>query len=102
MVRLSLLAVAILGITTSPARSADPLECMPASARVVLVVDNPRKLGETITSLEAFKQAQSLPQVSQIYNSPTAQRFYKLLAYAEKELGAQWPTLLDQIAGNGI
>jgi hypothetical protein len=102
MVRLSLIAVTFLAVATSPARSADPLDCMPESARAVVVVDNPRLLAETVTGLEAFKQAQGLPQVRQIYDSPTAQRLFKLLAYAEKELGAKWPNLLDQVAGNGI
>ncbi|HEV3386453.1 MAG TPA: hypothetical protein VG097_16640 [Gemmata sp.] len=102
MIRLSLFAAAILAIAGSTAQASDPLDCMPDSARIVMVVDNPRKLAETITGLAAFKEAQILPQVRQIYDSPTAQRLYKLLAFAEKELGAQWPNLLDQIAGNGI
>jgi hypothetical protein len=102
MIRLSLFAVAIFAIAGNTAQAADPLDCMPGSARIVMVVDNPRKLAETITGLAAFKEAQVLPQIRQIYDSPTAQRLYKLLAFAEKELGAQWPNLLDQIAGNGV
>ena len=104
MFRLSLSAVAFLALAvpSQKARAADPLDFMPESTRLVVVVDRPRKLGETITGLNAFKQAQQLPQIRQLYDSPAAQRLLRLLAFAEKELGAQWPELLDQIAGNGI
>lgn len=102
MLRLVFPALAIFLIATGTARSADPLDYMPASTRVVAVVDHPRKLAETITSLEAFKKAQTLAQVQQVYDSPTVRRLLKLLEFAEKELGAQWPELLDQVAGNGL
>jgi hypothetical protein len=101
MIRLALLFVASL-LVSGTARSADPLDYIPNSARVVVVVDNPRKLAETITGLDAFKQAQSLAQVRELYDSTTARRLLKLLAFAEKELGAKWPDLLDQVAGNGL
>ncbi|HEV3438504.1 MAG TPA: hypothetical protein VG122_14165 [Gemmata sp.] len=101
MIRLTLLFVSSL-LACGTARSADPLDCMPKSARVVVVVDNPRKLAETITGLDAFKRAQTLAQVRELYDSTTARRLLKLLAFAEKELGAKWPDLLDQIAGNGL
>jgi hypothetical protein len=102
MLRLLLLTTTILPFACGTLGAADPLDYMPEAARVVVVVDNPRRLAETVTGLDAFKQAQTLPQVRQLYDSPVAQRLYKLLAYAEKELGAKWPELLDQVAGNGL
>jgi hypothetical protein len=102
MIRLAPFVIACLIIADGSAQAADPLDYLPKATRVAIVVDNPRKLAEAITGLEAFQQAQSLPQVRELYDSTTARRLYKLLAYAEKELGAQWPDLLDQIAGNGV
>src|SRR5262245_27823371 len=102
MTRLSLPAVAILLLTGTHARAADPLDYIPNSAQVVVVADNPRKLAEAVTGLDAFKQAQQLAPVRQLYDSTTARRLLQMLAFAEKELGAKWPELLDQVGGNGV
>lgn len=104
MIRLALTALCLLGGLTPSARlaAADPLDSVPAAAHAVLVADNPRKLAEAITTLDAFKGAQKLGPVRQIYDSPTAQRALQLLNYAEKMLGAKWPVLLDQLGGNGV
>ena len=101
MLRLALSSAAILIVTVSAA-AADPLACMPDSVRVIAVVDHPRKVAEIVTHLEAFEQAQTLAQYKQLYDSPTVRQLLKLLAFAEKELGAEWPDLLDQLAGAGI
>jgi hypothetical protein len=101
MIRLvSSFAAALL--LASAARAADPLDCVPASAGVVVVVDNPRLLAETITGLDAFQQAQQLAVVRQLYDSTAARRLLQMLAFVEKELGAQWPELVDQLGGNGV
>ncbi len=96
----TLLAVALLPAPGLDA--ADPLDSIPASSQVVLVAENPRKLAEAITGLEAFQKAQKLPLLRDIYDSTTAQRAYQLLAFVESELGAKWPELLDQLGGNGV
>ena len=85
-----------------PTCAADPLDCVPSSAHVVVVADHPRKLAEAITGLNAFQQAQHLAPVRQLYDSTAARRLLQMLAFAEKELGAKWPELLDQIGGNGV
>jgi len=105
MFRLALVALTLFtGGLTSSARlaAADPLDCVPSAAQVVVVADNPRKLAEAITGLGAFKDAQKLAPVRQIYDSAKARRALQLLAFAEKNLGAKWPELLDQLAGNGV
>ena len=99
---LALAAVLLVASTATTARAADPLDCVPNSAHVVVVADNPRKLAEVITGLDAFKQAQQLAPVRQLYDSTTARRLLQMLAFAEKELGAKWPELLDQVGGNGV
>ncbi len=104
MLRLALPVVAFIGGLTAPTRlaAADPLECVPSSAQVVVVADNPRKLAEAVTGIDAFKDAQKLAPVRQLYDSAAARHALQLLAFAEKELGAQWPELLDQLGGNGV
>lgn len=99
MLRTALPAVALL--VCSPLPAADPLSLVPPSAQAVVVADNPRALAETITGLDAFKQAQQLAPVRQLYDSAAARRALQLLSFAETELGAKWPELLDQLAGNG-
>ncbi len=101
MLRLSALTGFALLFATSTARAADPLDCVPPSAQLVLVSDSPRKLAEAVTGLDAFQRAQKLPQYRAIYDSAGAKRAFQLLAMFEKELGAKWPDLLDQLAGNG-
>src|SRR5215813_1950325 len=95
------LALPVLALVFVPvAARADPLDCVPASSHVVLVADNPRKLAEAVTTLDAFKDAQKLGPVRQLYDSTDARRLLQVLAFAEKELGAKWPELLDQLGGN--
>ena len=101
MIRLGFPVLAVL-ILANVIRAADPLEFVPASAGVVVVADNPRTLAETVTGLDAFKQAQQLAPVRQLYDSTTARRLLQMLSFVEKELGAKWPELLDQIGGNGV
>ncbi|AMV23380.1 hypothetical protein VT84_03155 [Gemmata sp. SH-PL17] len=101
MMRFTLPALALV-FAASSARAADPLDCVPASAQLVLAADHPRKLAEAVTGLEAFQKAQKLPQYRSVYESAAAKRAFQLLAMFEKELGAKWPELLDQLAGDGI
>lgn len=89
-------------VIPTPSSAADPLDCIPASAHVVVVAEKPRQLAEAVTELDAFQRAQSLAPVRQLYDSTTARRLLQLLAFAEKELGSKWPDLLDQIGGNGV
>lgn len=94
--------LALLAAGTASAAAQDPLASIPESAQVVVKVDSPRKLAEAITALEAFQQAQQLPVYRQILDSAAARRAYRILAYFERELGAKWPELLDQLAGGGV
>jgi hypothetical protein len=102
MFRLFALSGALLLGVLTPSLKADPLDCIPPTAQLVLASDNPRKFAEAITALDAFKRAQKLPQYRAIYDSAGAKRAFQLLALFEKQLGAKWPELLDQLGGNGI
>jgi hypothetical protein len=84
------------------ADSPDPLQYVPGSATLVLKIEDPRKLAETITGLDAVKDGYSLASGRELLNSTVARRVFQMLGYLERVLGAKWPTLLDQIAGGGI
>jgi hypothetical protein len=102
MPRLTALAGFALLIATGTARAADPLHCVPPSAQLVIVSDNPRKLAEAVTGFDAVQKAQQLPQYRAIYDSAGAKRAFQLLAMFEDKLGAKWPDLLDQLGGGGV
>src|SRR5262249_20287779 len=52
--------------------------------------------------LDLVREAQTLPFVREALQSSPVQRALQLIAFAEKELGAKWPELLDRLAGNGL
>jgi hypothetical protein len=79
----------------------DPLRLIPAWADVFVKVEQPRRLVESVTGLEVLRQLRELAPVRELYDSTNARRFYQLLAYFEKQLGARWPELLDRLAGGG-
>ena len=100
MMRFSLAAMLLVFATT--ARAADPLDFVPAQALLVLKVENPRKLADALTSLDAYKSARELTAFRNAYDTTTARRLYQMLGYVERELGAKWPALLEQLGGNGV
>lgn len=80
----------------------DPLRYIPDAAQVVVKVENPRRLAEAVTGLQAAQDARHLAPVRDALDSTAARRFFQMLGYLERELGAEWPDLLDQIGGGGI
>jgi hypothetical protein len=93
----------LLGVSTAACAEAppDPLRLVPDITDVIVEVKNPRRLAETVTQHELFKQIQSFGAVQEILDSTSYRRAYQLVAYFEKQLGAPWPELLDQLAGGG-
>jgi hypothetical protein len=96
-----LVCLALLTAVTR-AQSQSPARLIPAEADLVLEIKNPRVLAETFTKLDAVKELQKLDAVKELYDSTKYRRFFQLVSYYEKELGAPWPELLDKLAGNGI
>lgn len=107
MLRFWLVLSVVFGIADS-SRAADSklLQGMPATEagpQFLLVIEQPRQLVEIVRNLGAYQSAtESLPAVREFLESTNVRRFEQLVAYAERELKADWPTLLDQIAGKGI
>jgi len=79
-----------------------PLRLIPEQADLLVQVDHPRKLVETLTRLELVKQFQALDPVRDLYDSTNYRRFLQLVGHVEKELGLPWPELLDRLAGGGM
>jgi hypothetical protein len=105
LLRLSAAVIGLLWPSVVAARAdspPDPLRLVPDVADVMIEVKNPRRLAETVTQLDLVKQAQELGPVREILDSTNYRRFYQLVAYFEKQLGAQWPDLVDRLAGGGV
>jgi len=97
--------LAFLALFTAVARAdapPDPLRLVPEQADLFVEIKQPRQLVEAGLSNPLFTAAQALPPVRDLYDSTNARRFYQLVGYFEKELGAKWPDLLDRLAGGGI
>src|ERR1700682_6452353 len=78
-----------------------PLRLVPREADLLLEVPHPRRLVESVTTLDLLKQLQAFSAVREIYDSTNYRRFNQLGAYFEKQLGFKWPELLDRLAGGG-
>jgi hypothetical protein len=79
----------------------DPLRLVPRQADVALRIE-PRKLADAVQSVPALAQLRQFPSVRESLDSTNSRRFFKFIAYYEKELGHPWPELLDKLAGGGI
>jgi len=96
---LSLFTLALVG----PAILAkDPLRFIPAETGAVFKIEKPRALIEAVTKHDLARQAQELQIVRDFLDGAGARRFFQLVAYYERDLGAAWPDLLDKLAGGGI
>jgi hypothetical protein len=80
----------------------NPLRLFPEQTDLLIQAARPRRLVETLLTLDTFKQLQQVAQVRELLDSTNARRFAQLVAYFEKELDAPWPQLLDRLAGRGI
>ncbi len=79
----------------------DPLRLIPDQADLVVKIERPQHLIETILSLDQFKQLQDFEPVRELYESTDFRRFQQLLSYLEKQLGVKWPQMLEGLAGGG-
>jgi hypothetical protein len=96
-----LFCLLLLAAAARADQSASPLRLMPDKADFVIEIPQARQLIEAVTTLDALKQLEQLGVAKELLNSTQYRRFYQLVAYFEKELGAKWPELLDRLAGKG-
>ncbi len=78
-----------------------PLRLIPDPAVLVVQARGPRQLIEAVTSIDYLQQLQNLGPVREYFDSTNVRRFYQLVAWFERELGAPWPDLLDRLGGGG-
>ncbi len=97
-----LVCLAFLATTARAETPTPPSRLIPTQADLVIEVKQPRQFVQTFTTLDSFKKLQQFPSVKEIFESTQYRRFYQFIAYYEKELGAQWPELLDKLAGGGM
>jgi hypothetical protein len=98
----ALAALLLFAVPAAAAPTADPLRFIPGKADLVIKVENPRKLFETVAGFDAVKQARQLEVLRPFLDTAQVRRAFDFVAYAERELGAPWPELLDRLAGGGI
>jgi hypothetical protein len=96
------LALAAFLVPNLRAESKDPLRFFPEQTDVVLKIEKPRALVEAVLKNDLAKEAMQLQIVRDFLDNPSYRRFFQLVAYFERELGAPWPELLDKLAGGGI
>ena len=80
----------------------DPLRLVPAEADLLLRIDSPSKLLDTLTHHDLILEFLKLDAVREAYDNTNFRRFYQFVAYYEKQLGASHPELLDRLAGGGV
>ncbi len=90
-------------VSAGDAKLPEVLRAIPKEADLVVVVEHPRKFAEAARDLPIYQSAsKAIPAVREFFDGTSFRRFHQFLAYAEKELGADWPVLLDKLAGNGL
>jgi hypothetical protein len=98
----TVVALALVATTSSAGGPPSPLRLMPADADLVLMVPSARRLTETFTGLELLQELEPFSSYRELLDSTRFRHFRQFLAYYEKETGAPWPRLLDEVAGGGI
>ncbi len=84
------------------APAADPLSRIPAGYTLAAVMPHPRAAADAVRNLPALTAATRLAEVKAALASPAVRRLAELVAYYERDLGTEWPALLDKLAGRGI
>jgi hypothetical protein len=99
---LACLALAWAAVPALAQAPPDPLRLVPAEADLVVKVENPSHLVQSLYNLEAIQGLQKIDAVRELYDSTNVRRFNQLVGYFEKKLGADKFQLLDKLAGGGV
>ncbi len=100
MTRPLLLAAALLAGTAASA--GEPWARLPPTADLFGVIDRPHQLVAALLNHPATTSARELSAVRAALDAPNARRVEQLAAYYEREMGNDWPTILEQVAGRGV
>jgi hypothetical protein len=79
----------------------DPLRLVPDHADLLVKIEQPRRLVESVLNLDLVKEVYNIEAVREFYDSTNARRFFQLVTYFEKQLGVSRFDLIDRVAGGG-
>ncbi|HEX3147443.1 MAG TPA: hypothetical protein VHR66_05125 [Gemmataceae bacterium] len=96
------LAAALAFVIVARADTKDPLRFFPETTDIVVKVEKPRLLAESVLKHDLAKEAMQLQVVRDFLDNATYRRFFQLVAHFEHELGSPWPELIDKLAGGGM
>lgn len=99
---LVLATVLLLKPNLSAGSPGGPLRFIPKQADMVVVVEQPRRLSDALTTFEPFHQLAAFPAVKEQLAGTQFRQFLNLIRYYETSLRATWPELLDELAGGGV
>src|SRR5436190_14735722 len=92
-----------LSATATLAQEAkNPLRFLPAQTELVVVIDQPRQVLETVEKHELYQQAIKLPGVREYFDTTAYQHVKQLVGYFEKQLGKNRNELIDELASGGM
>jgi hypothetical protein len=80
---------------------ADPLRFLAAESDLLIKVEQPGQLANSLIDHPLFRQFRQLEVVRDLYDSTNFRRFNQMLGYVERELGMDRWKLLDELAGGG-
>ena len=88
-------------VTPSRAETPDLLRLVPDQADLLVKIEQPRTLIETVLNHPMIKDLYHINAIRDLYGSTNVRRFDQLIAYFEKQLGLGRLELLDRLAGGG-
>jgi hypothetical protein len=98
----TLVAVALSFQGIYGAETPSPLRLIPEDVDLVVRVPQVRRAAVDVTQLEVIHKLEALSAFREVIGSTRFRHFRQFVSYYEKEMGAPWPEILDEIAGGGI
>ncbi len=96
-------AIALLApLAARAADSSDPLRLVPASADLVVKVEHPRAIADLAVKLAGTPELAGFRGYRDYFESTNYRLFRQLVGHFERELGSDWPDLVDELAGGGV
>lgn len=80
----------------------EPFAGVPADSTLVAVVPDPRDFAESVRDFPGVAKILRLPAARDALSNPGLKRLGGLVAYYEQDMGDDWPTILDRVAGRGV
>jgi hypothetical protein len=96
-------ALALLGpLAARAAESSDPLRLVPSSADLIVKFEHPRAIADLAVKLAGKPELAGFRGYRDYFESTNYRLFRQLVSHIERELGSDWPDLIEELAGGGI